>query len=445
MSAAQQIISTGYAPREHQRELHLNLKRFSVLICHRRFGKSVFAVNTMVDRALKSKRTLPRFFYIAPNYAQAKRIVWDMLKFYTSMIPGVEYNEAELRIDFTHNQARIQLLSAENPASLKGIYSDLTVLDEYGDMAPVVWSESVRPTLSDRRGEAIFIGTVKGVNHFWELYEWARDENDPEWFAALFKASETKIIPADELASARKTMSEESYASEYECDPLGGLVGAYFAKEMSRAHGEGRIGIVPHDPMLPVDTYWDLGMNDSTVVWFVQSALGGHRFIDHYETSGQSIPEVLAEVNKRPYQFDEFVLPHDAAVRDLSTGRTRQQQFYSLGCRKVRLVPRVGAKMESINAARVLLRSSWFDKVKCKDGIKALQNYKKAWDDKRQTFADTPLHDWASNSADAYQTFAMGLRPGLAGAGGGRTGDQGRSQHTEAETDYDPYSRRSLG
>lgn len=433
------LISTGYTPRPHQVELHQALRRFNIVICHRRFGKTHLAVNTLVHKALTCKLKAPRMFYIAPNYSQAKRIAWDIFKQYTSMIPGVEYNEAELRIDIPLNGARIQVLSAENPASIRGIYADFIVLDEYGDMAPSVWSEAVRPALSDRLGGAMFIGTVKGQNHFWDMYENVRDGNDPEWFCALYKASETKIIPESELESARKTMSEEAYAAEYECDPLGGLVGAYFAKEMARAHLEKRIGIVPYDALIPVDTYWDLGMNDAMAIWFCQSVRNQHRMIDYYETSGSSIPDVIAEIRKLRYNYGAFVLPHDASVRDLSTGEARIQHFYRLGCRNVRAVPRVGSKMESINAARVKIGTTWFDLEKCKKGIKALSNYKKSWDEKRQAFSNTPLHDWASNGADAFQQFGMGSRP-----------DSGRSSTESlmnargemvAETDFNPYAR----
>lgn len=432
-------ISTGYFPRAHQVKIHEQLRRFNIVICHRRFGKTHLAVNTLIHKALTCKLKNPRLFYLAPNYAQAKRIAWDIFKQYTAMIPGVEYNEAELRIDIPAVGARIQLLSAENPNSIRGIYADFIVLDEFGDMAPSVWSEAVRPALSDRLGGALFIGTVKGQNHFWDMFEQVRDGNDPEWFCALFKASETKIIPDSELESARKTMSEEAFAAEYECDPLGGLVGAYFAKEMARAHNEKRIGTVPHDPMMTVDTYWDLGINDTTAIWFIQSVRGQHRVIDYFEESGMSIPEMISELRKLRYDYSAFILPHDAAVRDLSTGVARVQQFYRLGCRNVRIVPRVGSKMESINAARVILGACWFDQSKCKKGIKALSNYKKSWDEKRQAYSNTPVHDWASNGSDAFQQFAMGLR----GDTGGASLDQFKNSRGElvADTDFNPFER----
>ena len=334
-------ISTGYTPRPHQLSLHNNLKRFSIVICHRRFGKTLFAFNHLIDRAIRSTLPMPRLAYLAPTYGAAKRISWDYLKKYTEKIPGVTYNEADLRADFSHNGARIMLLSAENPMSLKGIYLDLVVLDEFGEMSPVVWREVIRPTLSDRRGSAIFVGTVKGMNHFWEMYEYARDAKDHEWFAAMFKASETKILPEEELESARKTMTEEEYAQEMECDPRAGLVGAYFGKDLAKAEAEKRVGFFPVEERIPVDLYFDLGINDLTAVWFVQSFNGTHRLVDYYEISGASIREIVADITNKRYKFGYWVLPHDAKAKSLQTGKSQEQNFYDLGCRPVRIVPRV--------------------------------------------------------------------------------------------------------
>lgn len=439
-------INTGYTPRTIQAELHNNLKRFSVIIAHRRLGKSVFSINHMIDRALRCKLKNPRYSYIAPTFGQAKRVVWQYLKDFTKDIPGVNYNEAELRVDFPHNGAQIMLLSAENPAALRGIYLDGCLLDEFGDMSPTVWTEVVRPTLSDRKGWAIFIGTVKGMNHLWEMYEYAKDEGDPEWYAALFKASETKLIAEEELESARRVMSEEEYLSEYECDPRAGLIGAYFSKELAKAEKENRITKVPYDRALPVDTYWDLGIGDMMAVWFVQSVRGTHHMIDYYEVSGDSIPDVMATLQKKPYTYGRFVLPHDAQVRDLSTGRARSQMFRDLGARRLTIVPRVGSKNESINAARVIFSKCYFDAEKCKLGIKHLGNYQKKWDAKQGVFQANPLHNTASNCADSFQCFAMGNRPDSRDtaflSAYGDIYEEARSGRDElvADMDYSPFS-----
>lgn len=441
MSAEQlQNISTGFIPRRLQLELRSNLRRFNVIVCHRRrrFGKTVFAINHQIDKMVRNTLPAPRAAYLAPTYGQAKRVVWDYLKNYTNPIPGTDPNEADLRVDYAHNHARQMLLSAENPASLRGIYLDDVLLDEYAEMDPTVWSEVIRPTLNDRKGSAIFIGTPKGQNNFYKLYEYATQSGDPEWFGAMYKASTTGIVDADELASARRVMTDDEYEQEYECSFNAGLSGAYFAKELSKAESEGRIANFPYDPALAVDTYWDLGIDDMCSVWFVQSQRGRHRCIDYYEVCGSSIPEVVEVVKKKPYSLGTFVFPHDANARDFSTGKAQIQIFYNHGCRPSRIVPRVGTKRESINAARVLFPLVEFDRVKCKRGLECLANYQRKWNSKNNVFEEAALHNWASNGADSFQCFAMGQR------GDSRDEDSrsDRRPNTHANMSYNPLQRR---
>jgi phage terminase large subunit len=443
-SGSNSVISTGYVPRPLQADLHRQLKRFTTVVCHRRFGKSVWAINHIVDKALRCTLPNPRFAYIAPTYGQAKRIAWDYLKHYTQNIPGVEYNEADLRIEIPHNKSRIMLLSAENPNSLRGIYLDGVVLDEYAEMDPTAWTSVIRPALSDRRGFAIFLGTPKGQNHFYDHYIYGKEESDPDWASFMFKASESKLIAQEELDSAKRTMTDEEYAQEYECDFNAGLVGAYFAKELSKAETEGRIGKIHHDPAIPVDTYWDLGINDMCSVWYVQSLRGRHRVIDYYEISGASIPDVLRDVRSKPYNFGRFVLPHDAQARDFSTGKAQVQIFRDHGVRNITIVPRVGTKREGINAARMIFAVCEFDSEKCKRGLKALANYQRKWDPKNNVFQDNPLHNWASNGADAFQQFGLGARDDSRGSSYlGDPAAEGQMQLT-ADTDYNIFARDGL-
>jgi len=434
------IINTGFIPRRIQSELYANMRRFNVVVCHRRFGKTVFAVNHQINKMLRYTLPAPRAAYIAPTYGQAKRISWDYYKHYTSKIPGAVPHEQDLRVDYTHNAGRQMLLSAENYVSVKGIYLDDAVLDEYAEMHPSAWSEAVRPTLSDRRGGATFIGTPKGMNNFQTLYRYATESGDPEWYGCMYRASETGLIAGAELESARRSMSEEEYEQEYECSFSAGLVGAYFAREMAKANCGGRIGKFPYDSNYAVDTYWDLGINDMTAVWFVQSKRGQHVAIDYYEISGASIPEVLADIKKKPYSLGYFVFPHDVVARDFSTGKTQQQIFAQHGARPSRVIPRVGTKREGINAARMIIPLTSFDKEKCKRGIECLQNYQRKWDDKNKVFQEAPLHNWASNGADAFQQFALGQRGESKNSDFRENPDYNHGQ-TRAMTDYNVFDR----
>lgn len=403
-------VSTGYKPRPFQAELHSKLRRFNVLCCHRRFGKTVFAINEMVDRAIRNPLHNPMYAYIAPFYGQSKRNAWIYLKDYTKNIPGFTANEAELRVDIQRpaqkDFIRIQLLGSENPNSLRGIYLDGAVLDEFAQMPPDVWSTVIRPALSDRKGFAVFIGTPFGSNHFHDLYFKAKDL--PGWFSAIYKASETNVIDPEELEAARLEMTPEEYDQEYECSFSSPKSGSYYGEIIGQIEKAGRIMDVPYDSALTVQTYWDIGVGDSTVIWFLQRLGVEHRFIDYLEMSGKGLDYYAKAIKDKPYVYGTHTLPHDAMARSLETGNTRVETLRRLGINTI-IQPRQNVD-DGISAARRLLPLSYFDKVKCERGVMALKNYSRKWDGKNQIFSDTPKHDWSSNAADAYRYCALGER-----------------------------------
>jgi len=393
----------GYEPRDHQLELHRSLKRFNVLVAHRRFGKTVFAIGLLLRRAGKCKLEAPRFAYIAPYYRQAKVVAWDYLKRFAADLPGAVCHETELRCDLG-NGARITLYGADFPDRLRGLYLDGVVLDEYAQMDPRVWSEVIRPALADRKGWALFIGTPMGRNAFCELYERARA--DPAWFAALYKASESGVIDAEELAASHAAMSEEEYAQEFECSFTAAIAGAYYAKLMADAEAEGRIGRVPWEPALPVHTAWDLGYSDGTAIWFCQLHGQEVRLIDFYECSGVGVDHYVRQLRQKPYVYGRHILPHDAQVHEWGAGKTRVATLQGLG-----IFPRVldaGGIEDGINEVRKLLPRCRFDAGNCVRGLEALRHYRTAWDARRRTFASEPRHDWSSHAADAFRYLAVG-------------------------------------
>lgn len=367
----------------------------------------------MIDAGLRNEKQNPRYAYIAPLFSQAKKVAWDYLKQYALKIPGAIANEAELRVDIPRpdrgDTIRFQLFGAENPDSLRGIYLDGVCLDEYGDMNPIIWTQVIRPALSDRLGWAIFMGTPKGQNNFWQLYDYAMSGKSPEWFGAMYKASETQIVAQSELEANRAQMSEDEYEQEFECSFLAGITGAYWAKEMGKAESEGRICRVPYEPTIPVDTYWDLGINDVTSIWCIQSNRFEHRAIKYFEAPDTSIPEWIKILRRENWLMGRFNLPHDVQVREMTTGKARIDTFRSLGVRPT-VIPRVEDKLDSIAAGRLIIGKVWFDKESCKRGIDALKNYQRKWDAKASVFSPKPMHNWASNGADAFQQFAMGVR-----------------------------------
>ena len=396
-----------YQPRPLQLEIHDRLERFKVLVCHRRFGKTVLCLNELIAQALTEPKDNQRYAYVAPLYRQAKQAAWDYLKHYSSFVPGRTAHETELRVDFP-NGARIQLFGANEPDSLRGMYFDGAILDEYALMSPRAWTEVLRPALADRGGFAIFIGTPKGRNAFYELYERARLGAEPGWYAALHKASVTGVIGAEELAAARRDMSEEEYEQEFECSFQAAIAGAYYGKAMAAAEADGRIGKVPWEPALLVHTAWDLGIGDSTVIWFVQLAGRELHWIDYYEKSGAELGHYVKHLKGKPYVYGDHLLPHDAEAHELGTGKSRVELLMTLGM-KPRIVPRQSVE-DGINALRMLLPRSWFDAAKCARGIEALRQYRREWDEKGGLFRARPLHDWTSHAADAARYAALGLR-----------------------------------
>jgi len=210
-------VLADYTPRPLQEQMHNGMEshRWSIIVAHRRFGKTVCVINHIIKMATLCQISRPQFAYLAPTYAQAKKVSWEYLKHYISRIPECKINESELWVQLP-NSARIMLAGADNPDSLRGIYLDGVVLDEVAQMKPQAWREVIRPTLSDRNGWAIFIGTPKGINMFYDI--WTESQDDPSWYKVMFKASETGLVPEEDLLAAYKTMGESQYSQEYECN-----------------------------------------------------------------------------------------------------------------------------------------------------------------------------------------------------------------------------------
>ena len=214
MSSGKQEINVYYKPRKAFLDFHQRMQRWACIVFHRRGGKTVACVNDIHTRALYTQKKNARYAYIAPFYRQAKDVAWMYLKEAT-MDSAVKVKESELSVEL-FNGAKISLYGADNPDALRGIYLDGVVLDEFGDCRPALWAEVILPTLTDRKGWATFIGTPKGKNHFYQIREMAR-KNQEDWFYMSVKASESSILPATELAMVRELMSDAQYAQEYEC------------------------------------------------------------------------------------------------------------------------------------------------------------------------------------------------------------------------------------
>ncbi|WP_299830683.1 hypothetical protein [uncultured Roseobacter sp.] len=393
-------------PRKQFRPYLLRDNRWSCIVAHRRAGKTVACIQDLIHKAGTHKGNAARLAYIAPFYAQAKDVAWAYLKQFTSGIPGTTSNEGELHITFAHNGARIRLYGADNYDRMRGIYLDGAVLDENGDMDPRAWSEVIRPALSDRKGWATFIGTPKGRNAFFDV--WQHAQADSKWFDLMLKASETGLVDDEELADARAMMAAEQYAQEFECSFDAAILGAYYGSLVADAEREGRIAQVELDDALPIHTAWDLGIGDSTAIWVFQVGPEGMRLVDHIEDHGKTLSHYVSELEARGYKGGIDYVPHDAKVRSLDTGRSRLETLAKLGRNPFLLGP--SAVDDGINGVRQLFPRMWFDADRCRDGIEALRQYRTEFDEKTKAFKTRPRHDWTSHTADALRYAAQGYR-----------------------------------
>ncbi len=421
LAAAETIIQVPYLPRPLQREIARLVRghRFGVLVCHRRFGKTVLGVNINQQTALTCEKARPRVAYIAPTYTQGKTTAWDYMQFYAKPFldasPGlVKVNQSELRVDYP-NGGQARIFGADNPDALRGIYLDRATLDEYGLHPAKTFSEVIGPTLVDRGGGALFLGTPNGKNQFYDIAQHAKEEEakgNPDWFFREYKASQTQLLDAGYLASARSVMTPDEYAQEFECSFEAAVRGAIFAKELEQVRSQGRITRVPYDPALPVDTDWDLGIGDAMAIWFSQSLKSGEvRLIDYHEASGEGFPYYANVLNQKGYVYGRHFAPHDVSVRELGTGKSRLEMAAAFGLR-FEITPRLhgvaGLEVEEgIATARLFLARCWFDQEKTKAGIEALMHYRRDYNSRLNEFKATPVHDWSSHGSDAFRGLAV--------------------------------------
>lgn len=405
----QRRIIIPYTPRPQFEAYHDRTERFSKIVAHRRFGKTVGCINDKIKAALSNPRVYPppRYSYVAPTYTQAKDIAWGYLKHYSAPIPGIKISESELWVEYP-NGSRVRLYGADNYDRMRGLYNDGVTIDEPAQMDPRAWPEVIRPTLSDYQGWASFIGTPQGRDWFYKIDRQEDGSLTPDWFRLTLKASETGIIPQAELESLGAGLSEEQFAQEFECSFEAAVVGAYYGKLMAQAEKDKRIAGVPYDPAAMVWTAWDLGIRDSTAIWFAQQIGREVRIIDYYEASGADLGHYVRELMQRPYIYAGHIVPHDAQAKELGTGKSRLEVLDSLQLKNVTVAP-IHRVEDGINAVRMMIPRCWFDEKKCARGIDALKLYRSEYDDKLQALKPRPVHDWASHGSDAFRYLAMTL------------------------------------
>jgi phage terminase large subunit len=384
-------------------------KKRAVCVWHRRGGKDLNSIN-LIATAMMERPGL--YWHLFPTYAQGKKIAWDgktkaqrpFLDAFPKDLVGSK-NHTEMKL-VLKTGAIYQVVGADKPDSLVGPNPVGIILSEWSLMSPKIW-EFLMPILAENDGWAIFIFTPRGKNHGFKMLNLAKV--NPNWFHSVLPNSITKVVPKEAVDEMRNSgMSEEMIMQEMEVSFDAPIQGSYYGRLINLAEKEGRICRVPWEPKLPVNTAWDIGVGDSTSIWFYQQYGMEIRVIDYYENSGEGLPHYVKILKERDYVFGRHYAPHDIEVREFTSGRSRWDIARGLGIKF-----EVGSMLpvdEGIENVRGLLGRCWFDAVKCEHGIEALKQYHKEWDDDKQCFRDKPEHDWASHPADAFRELAMSLK-----------------------------------
>jgi hypothetical protein len=418
----------------------------AVAVWHRRAGKDSAAINFTASEAIETPGV---YWHMLPTQRQARKVIWDGIdrngrKVIDQAFPKPirkATRSQEMQIELKSNSIW-QLCGSDNYDALVGANPRGVVFSEWSLCNPAAW-DYIRPILAENGGWALFIFTSRGKNHGWKLSEMAR--KNPDWFHSVLTVDDTgrddgsPVITQEAIQADRDAgMSEDMIQQEYYCSFEVAIPGAYFAKEVAAARADKRIGFIPVEPHIPVHTFWDLGISkgNAMVVWFVQAIGKEIRVINYYEAENEGMSHFISYVNKfaKDYNinYGEHCAPHDIEVRDLMTKTKRIDTAREMGI-VFRVVPRTNNLSESIEATRRLFARCWFDENRCELGISALASYHREYDEAKQCFREQPVHDWASNGADAFRQMAQAWNDRLALTG--------RPQTTtvQAAVDFDVF------
>jgi hypothetical protein len=401
--------------------------RRGILVWHRRAGKDITAIN-FVEAAMRHRSGV--YYHFLPTYTQAKKIIWDgkdkegrpFLDNFNKKFFDGDPHQTELKIKYVPTPQAphgsiYQLVGGDQIDTIVGTNPVGCIFSEFPLMNPKAW-DLVRPILRENGGWALFIFTPRGKNHAFDLWDGVKD--DPEWFRSLLTIRDTRrdadgedglpvMTDSDVDAEVRAGMSRELANQEFYCSFEGALEGAYYADQLNDADASGRINVFDWITSLPVDTAWDLGLDDETAIWFTQTLSPTRvHVIDYMADDNVSLERWIEYLRKKPYSYGRHYGPHDIEVRDYSTGQTRLQFAATKGVH-FEAQPKLAVE-DGIDAARRLIPICYFDKTRAAEGISSLRSYHRAVDEKLGTFKKIPVHNWASHGADAFRTRAVAWR-----------------------------------
>lgn len=416
------LPANGWEPRRDQLRLWRYLMNGGTRACeiaHRRWGKDDVGLHMT---AIKAHLRVGTYWHMLPQANQARKAIWDAVNPRTGMRRIDEAFPEALRAVTRENEMFIrfkngsswQVVGSDNFNALVGSPPIGIVISEWAISNPAAWAY-LSPILRENGGFVLFITTSRGKNHAKRTLDTFAD--DPEAFAEVTRADQTAVFTPEALAAERREligqygedMGHALFEQEYMCSFDAAILGAYWGAELAAAERDGRVRPLAIDPTMPVHDAWDIGVRDSTAIWFFQTDGFRVRVVDYYENHGKDAAHYVKFVQDRGYKRGITWLPHDAKVTEWTANRTRVETITKLGLNP-RLVPD-HKLMDGINSARLIIPLCEFNSTPAvQQGMEALKAYQKEWNEKMSRFSDTPLHNWASHGADAFRYLAIGWR-----------------------------------
>lgn len=396
-----------------------------VLAWARRHGKDDIAMH---GTAVSAMRRVGNYYHCLPEYGQARKAIWNAVNPHTGKIRWKEVFPDEI-IQHVDNQGMAvtfkngstwQLIGADNTDSLMGASPVGLVLSEAALTAPTAFA-FFRPILLENGGWSAHISSVRGKNHFYQLYETLKDMDGA--FCSHISAEDTNVFTPTSLAIERqlyvkqfgqaigKSLFEQEYLSSWDS----AVVGAVFGQELELLEAEGRALPLRYDRRFPVDTSWDIGVGDNTVILFWQTVGNTERLIDWYSATDIGLSHYIDVLQSKPYLYGIHYGPHDINVREWgANGISRKSQAKRLGVKftdtpnipkhaSIALASDLINRME-INVKGHLVEDQFDD---CSFILEAFKSYRFGYDKERRIMSKAPVHDWTSHYADALMTKAV--------------------------------------
>lgn len=424
---AEVTIPNDWEPRLHQNNFFeaMETKKRAVMVWHRRAGKDSSSLNFTAKEMFKR---VGNYWHLFPKQTQARKAIWNGIDansrkileqvFPRSIRARTSINEMMIE---TVNGSTWQLCGSDNFDALVGSNPVGVVFSEWSLCDPRAW-DYISPMLAENGGWALFIYTSRGKNHGYTMYKMAKD--NPNWFCELLTVDDTiredgsALISKEAIQEERDSGKDEDLIQqEYYCSFESMIPGAVYGDDIRRAIDDKRVGNIPIDTSLPINTAWDLGYNDSTSIWFFQCIGKEIRLVDYYENSKKDVPHYVAKVKEFAlrhsvsWELGRHLGPHDCDSNKM-LGKTVKGYAAECGLHMIKTA-RPAKKRDGIQAVRKIFNRLWIDNNRNELGLNCLTSYHREYNEKTQVFLDEPVHDWSSHCADALQTLALGFNEGM--------------------------------